>query len=301
MKLRPVTADDSEALLALWNRNVRFDPLTASLLAEKMFLDPDYSPELAWVAEEDGRPVGFIVGVLRRTGQSATGYIKLLAVDEPFRNKGIGSALLRQIETTLFEKGASEIRLFESGPNYLTPGLDPRYTFALLFFEKHGYQRFSETWNLEVDLTRQAFATESEEALLLAQGIEIRRAEAKDQNALMEFLTTENWAAWHGEAGRTFSNSPISLHVALLEGNFIGFAGYDGNNVGTGWFGPMGTTVAARGKGVGAVLLRRCLKDIKNQGRKTAIIPWVGPIKFYARHASAQVSRVFYRFKKARP
>ena len=83
----------------------------------------------------------------------------------------------------------------------------------------------------------------------------------------------------------------------------LGFSAYDANNIGasatgTGWFGPMGTAAAARGRGVGAVLLKRCLADMAAQGHAVSTIPWVAPVGFYAHHVGAHISRVFYRYEK---
>jgi len=50
--------------------------------------------------------------------------------------------------------------------------------------------------------------------------------------------------------------------------------------------------------GIGAVLLKRCLNDIQAQGLERAIIPWVGPVDFYARHVGAVVHRRFHRMVK---
>jgi predicted GNAT family acetyltransferase len=60
----------------------------------------------------------------------------------------------------------------------------------------------------------------------------------------------------------------------------------------------MGTSEEARGKGIGAILLKRCLKDIKESGLDQSIIPWVGPIGFYYEKVGAEVSRVFWNYSK---
>ncbi len=57
----------------------------------------------------------------------------------------------------------------------------------------------------------------------------------------------------------------------------------------------MGTETDERDSGVGRVLLLSCLNDLFQAGHRTAIIPWVGPIAFYARHAGCTVQRVFWR------
>ena len=78
----------------------------------------------------------------------------------------------------------------------------------------------------------------------------------------------------------------------------IAFSAYETNNKGTGWFGPMGTTEKARGKGVGGILLKRCINDLKKSGFEKAIIPWVGPIPFYMHYINSPVKRIFWRYEK---
>ncbi len=83
-----------------------------------------------------------------------------------------------------------------------------------------------------------------------------------------------------------------------MNGEIIAFSEFETNNKGTGWFGPMSTSVNARGKGVGGVLLKRCMNEMKKMGFKTSIIPWVGPISFYMHYINSPVDRVFWRYEK---
>lgn len=290
-------ASDAGAVRALWNRSVRFDPLTPALLEEKVWADPGYTPETVLVYEWGGEIVGFAQGVVRDHGAGQRGYVKLLAVDAAHRRRGIGGELLAVIEASLREGGAGAVRVAESAPNYLTPGLDARYTPGVLFFEKHGYRRIGETSNLEVDLDREDWSTGAEEADLAAGGFTVRRAEAGDGEAVRAFLGI-HWPPWVAEVEAALAHDPPTLHLALKEREIIAFAAHDANNVGTGWFGPMGTAPTARGQGLGRVLLRRCLHDQRAQGLRRAVIPWVGPIAFYAHHAGAELVRIFYRYEK---
>jgi len=59
-----------------------------------------------------------------------------------------------------------------------------------------------------------------------------------------------------------------------------------------------GTHPDLRGKGIGGILLKRCLQDMKDWELETSIIPWVGPIRFYSYYANAVVNRVFWRYEK---
>jgi GNAT superfamily N-acetyltransferase len=234
---------------------------------------------------------------VRGKGDDVLGFIKLLAVEKNSRRRGIGTKLLQELEQRLARLRVTTIRVFDSAPNYLIPGIDPRDTETLVFFEHHGYQRFSETANMEVDLHARNFNTDDEETRLRAQGFEIRRAIMGDKDDLIAFLQ-QHWAAWIPEAERALLNYPISLHLALSHDRVVAFAAYDGNNVNTGWFGPMGTDPSRRGAGLGAVLLKRCLVDLQAQNHRLAIIPWVGPYRFYLCHAGATISRVFWRYRK---
>lgn len=297
MKIRTLHETDVESLLALWNRSMRHDQLSPELLEEKIWDDPDFTTDLALVVEHHNQVIAFIMGVIRPAQPVPLGYIKLLTVDQRFQRKGIGSRLLREIEKIIASSDAGTIRIFESAPNYLVPGIDPRYTRALVFFEKHGYQRFGETWNMEADLALRSFETSKEEAALAQKGVTVRRATAADRSALATFLQ-KHWPAWIAETSRSFVNEPVSLHLALKSEQILGFAGYDCNNQNTGWFGPMGTAEESRGLGIGGVLLRRCLHDLKAQGKRYATIPWVGPLHFYLHYAGAEISRVFYRYQK---
>nr|WP_256862898.1 hypothetical protein [Microbispora sp. GKU 823] len=61
----------------------------------------------------------------------------------------------------------------------------------------------------------------------------------------------------------------------------------------------MGTAEAARGLGVGRVLLRRCLADQAAAGQTSAQIGWVGPLRFYSRTVGARTERVFWLYRRA--
>lgn len=292
MRLRPLAPADVPALASLCNACYRFDSMQPQVLHEKIFEDPDFSPELSWVLD-DGALRGMAVGCWRPGLQR--GFVKLLCVQPDFQRQGWGSRLLDLLEGSLAGLGAPVVRVAESVPNYWQPGLDPRYTPALLLFEQRGYQRIGETYNLTCELVGRDFAARSID-------LEVRRAQPDDAPQIESFLLA-HFSGWQFEVGQMLRNRPISLHLGLRRGQLLGFAGYDGNNRGTGWFGPMGTAPEARGLGLGAELLRRCLHDMQQQGHHSCTIPWVGPYGFYARACGARIDRVFYRLEKqlARP
>ena len=293
MTIRPLEARDAGALLALWNRSAPFDPLSPALLDEKL---DGAEAGLALVAEAAGALVGFGLARLWPTPDVLRGTVAMLCVAPERRRAGIGGALLTRLEAALSDREATVVRIAEASPNYLTPGLDVRYTPGWLFVQKHGYRRVGEAVNMDVDLS-QSFDTADAERQLDAKGVAVRRAAEADREVVRAFLA-EHWPAWIPEVETTFAQEPISLWLAFRDGDLLGFSAYDANNVGTAWFGPMGTAEAARGLGIGGVLCRRCLADLRAKGHAHATIPWVAPVGFYAHYAGAHVSRVFHRFEK---
>lgn len=309
--IRRLHTDDFPGAIHCWNASAPFDPLSPGLFHEKVIDDDGYRPEFGWVDEGEDGIRGFAVGAIRSQGSSIRGFVKFLAVRREYRRLGVASSLLRMLEDRLERAGVVELRPGESAPNYLTPGVDVRYAPATRFFESRGFRIIGEAVNMEVGLcepipgtsespdrpVRSDFDTRQAEEELRSNGISLRRAVNDDAEAV-RLLLAGYWPAWIPEIERTFRNDPISLHLAVRRDRVIAFSGYDGNNLGTGSFGPMGTDPDFQSSGLGETLLKRCLVDLHRQGHRRAIIPWVGPVGFYTKTVGATISRVFVRMEK---
>lgn len=290
MSLRPMTLADSPALLQLWNTAAEFDQLSETLLHEKIWGDPDFDSPLALVEEHDSQIRAMAVGVCRQRAGSCTGHVKLIVTHPASQRQGLASRLLDAVERQLVASGAEECRVGESAPNYLTPGVDMRYASGLEFFRHAGFEPLSQACNMHVDLNEWQ-SQESPEG-----GAGVARATDADVPAIKEFLQ-QHWPTWWDEVQTAMANDPATLFISFDESAVVGFAAYDANNLGTGWFGPMGTAPECRGRGLGVALLKACLADMAAK-YPAAIIPWVGPVDFYAKHVGAEISRSFQRFTK---
>lgn len=297
MRMRGLRRDDAVPLLVMWNATARFDPLTPELLEEKTWNDAGFDPGLALVCEEDGGVAGFAMGVVRGSEGGARGIVKLAAVGVDHRRRGIGGRLVAELERALGERGATTVRVCESAPNYLTPGVDSRYSAAPHFFEQQGYERIGEACNMSVDLSAPAYDIARAEARVAGHGLAVRRAGPGDRASLAALLAA-HWPSWQDEVDRALCNEPATVFLCERDGETLAFAAWDANNRGTGWFGPMGTAPEARRRGLGQLLLFRCLDDIRGSGLPYATIPWVDPVEFYRRCAGAAVERVFHRYEK---
>jgi GNAT superfamily N-acetyltransferase len=265
--------------------------------AERRSVDPGHGDRA------DSAPCGFALGSLRPAldGRPATGHVDLLVVPAEHRGRGIGRALLAEIERRLITAGATCLRIRGNPPTHAWPGIDIRCTPAACLAESAGYQRLRDAHNMLVDLAVAhlggLLTTDADVARLAGLGVEVRRGEPKDEAALRAWVGTEFGGSWAEECSMALRNEPPTLHVAVRDGAYLGFAAHGAQRVPV--FGPMGTAEAARGLGIGAVLLRRCLADQHDAGVPVAEIGWVGPVRFYSRAVGARLGRVFWTFEKA--
>jgi len=112
-KLRLFKTEDTGRVLQLANAYAAFDMSIdeADLSMAKSF------PNGFWIAEEDDRVVGVAYGyfrdvppeVLERWEASKAGYVALMAVDESYRRRGIGGALLKRLLEEFRKAGADVV------------------------------------------------------------------------------------------------------------------------------------------------------------------------------------------------
>ena len=270
--------------------------------------DPEAVVDLLWsasaescrvVLEHAGQIIGFALGSLRPAHDDvpATGHVELLAVGPGHRGRGHGGALLTELERRLTAAGATRLRIRGNPPYFAWPGIDVRYTPAVCLAASAGYERLLDCNNMLVDLAAADLATEQDEQRLTDAGIEVRRGRPEDEQALRAWSDREFGGTWGEEAAMALRNELPRLHVAVRDGAFLGFAGHGIQRLAM--FGPMGTDPAARGLGIGAVLLRRCLADMREAGIEVAEIGWVGPVRYYSKTVGATLGRVFWAFEKS--
>jgi GNAT superfamily N-acetyltransferase len=291
-QIRKYQEEDFQQVLSLCQKSFIFDEISEDILREKIDADPFYDKDLLWLTCDCDQIIGFMMGTYRMDIRGINyGYIKLMVVDETYRRRGIARRMYQLIEDMLGQRNIDVMRLGDVPMNYFMPGIDPRYTPALCFAMRMGFERFSDTSNLLVDLSQQNWEVEINEE------IEVKRADKNDRSEVFE-LIGEHWALWRYELEMAYQNQPVSIHIAKEKRKVKAFSAHSANNKSMPWFGPMGTHPDLRGKGVGKKLLFECLKDLKEKAFQQAIIPWVGPIDFYAHHTGAKVDRVFWRYEK---
>ncbi|PZF96211.1 GNAT family N-acetyltransferase [Micromonospora deserti] len=256
-------------------------------------------PVVTLGAYRGGRLVGAVICSVAGA-ESRLGHVDLVAVDPAVRRQGVGRALLGHAERTLAGLGAAEVLLAGNPPWYAWPGIDVRYTPAVCAAVALGYRQDRTAWNMTADLSYAGSpalrSTAAAEARLAGQGVAVRRAEPADLPALAAFARSTFGGAWDAELAGSVGRPGAGCHLAERDGEVIGFAAWGSSR--PSWFGPMGTSPAAEGSGIGGVLLRRCLRDQRAAGVESAQIGWVGPVAFYSGSAGARIERVFFLYRR---
>lgn len=260
--------------------------------------DPTCPPELLLVAEADGSLVGFCFAALRE----ARGVVKVFGVAERRRREGIGTALFDALEERLSALNATEVRVEAVAPNYLLPGVELTHTDAIAFLSCRGYQTDRNSRiDMAVYLHRVDLDTRDVARRLGAEGIVIKRADREEISATATMARETFSANWETEVSEAARFDPPPLFIARdgdrEGGRIVSFAAYD--VTGPARFGPTGTDPAYRRRGIGGVLLKECLRSLRDRGEVVAEIGWAGPIGFYARAVDARIHRAYWGFSKA--
>ncbi|MFF5205654.1 GNAT family N-acetyltransferase [Streptosporangium sp. NPDC000396] len=283
--MEKAAAADMTALGELAGAALTLDAGEGAHLVARLSSPP---PERRWAALADGDLDG-VVFTSMSAREAGVGHIDLLAVRPEVQGRGRGRALVAAAEEWLRAEGATEVRFAGNPPCYAWPGIDVRYTPAACLAESLEYERYRVAWNMTVDLTAD-LSTDADLVRLAEAGVTVRAAGPGDRAAVTAFVRehwNDNWA-WEAEQAS-------GCHYAHRGGEILGFAAWGTR---PSWFGPMGTAPAARGLGVGRVLLRRCLAEQRAAGQVSAQIAWVGPLGFYSRAVGATAERVFWLYRR---
>ena len=245
---------------------------------EKLFGPAAAGPARAWGA----RVGGALVGVAAATADR----VRVIAVVPGARGRGIGGALLAEVEAAARAAGARRVRTLDLPGNYLAPGIDVQNALAIGWMERRGYRKTGENTNLLIDVR----GNPRIERVVATRGYEVRRARGDEAGALGAAIAAEFGGAWPFEVARALDGGGV--WVAVKDGEYAAFAAHDGNNQGLGWFGPAGTWAAHRGRGLGEAVLLQCLREVA-AAHPRCEVAWVGPRRFYEQCAGVAGERRF--------
>ncbi len=301
MDLRPYRGADEGALLALWDATLRHDAITPATFRTKVLLDPNFSLDGLLVADDGGALAGFVFSLARLVpfyGQGLEpelGWITAFGVATERRRQGVGRALFAAALGRLAGLGRRRVLISPYTPNYFIPGIDvDAYGEALAFLRATRWQTISEPFSMRAELT--GFRIPSQVAdlaeRLAAEGICVRPVSPADLPDLMPFIQRTFGWDWYRCAQEYLAMlfgpgaDDVIFLVATLQGRIVGYCQQRRER-----FGPFGVLPELRGKGIGRLLLFRCLEMALAQGFHCAWFLRTGPdaARLYAQAGFRQV------------
>jgi len=311
LETRPLEARHLTAAAALCRREIAYLPFSEAILQDRILDDPDFDPDLNPTVWQGERLVAMASGAPPSEELQTAGGVKLFAVASDLRRQGIATRLFDHIEERLAGLGAGESVAIIAGNNRFMQGLDLRYTEALCFLEARGYERAGDGMDMDVDLRNTPLDTSKKEAELeQVHGLRVRRLTMDDYRQAWDYVAREFeypsalatdpvGRRWAYLATSGLKLDPPTLWMAEKDGEFCGFAVTD--VAAPERLGPMGVSPEVRKVGVGTVLLKRALADLRARGVDVGVIYGAGPYAFYARTVDAVVNAVFWRLRKPLP
>ena len=288
MQIRPYQGADEAALLGVWQASMTHDPLSIDLFRTKVLLDPNFQPDNLPVAVEDGRVVGFVLALTRQVPLFLQGlepekaWVTAFGVHPDYRRRGIGRALFDYVCERLRIDGRKTLDISPYVPNYFVPGVDVKAYPGTIAFLEHGvgFKTLYQAISMGADLTGFQIPPdilELAEKREREDGITIQPVTSADLPDVMPFIIKHfGWDWWrHAQEYLLdyFGHSPrrICFLVARQHGEVVGYCQQRDER-----FGPFGVREDCRSKGIGRLLLFRCLATMSAQHVFFAYFLWTG-------------------------
>lgn len=277
---------DEAGVLAVWQRVLVADRISAATWRAKVLLDPNFDPALCLVAESDRVVRGFCLAIAHRVPlfgdalRPEQAWITALAVDAACQGQGIGSRLLATCVDRLRANGCREVSLSPYVPNYFAPGIDVDvYPTGVSFLERQDFAVVSRPVGMSADLEAYRAPSDVQAAVerLRAEGIVVRAAEPRDILPILALIRRHFSWDWWREAQQVcldlFAGNPreVGLIVAVRGDEIVGYAQHRAEH-----FGPFGVDPSYRGRGIGRVLLAETLLGMLAKGYHCAWFLWTG-------------------------
>ena len=290
-RIRCYEPGDEERIVGLWNSVLVKDPVSMDVFERKVLLDPNFDSSGAILVFDEENLVGYVQCLVRKYPnfydglEEDKGWISVLAATSGH----VGKLLLERANKFFEERGRKEVWFSSYTPNYFWSGIDaesyPELHRVLL---ANGYRDVYQALAMDAELWPNMIHPPNigqvEEALS-KEGILVRELNTKELVALLKFLRENFSADWYRHCIDLLSRGALKeqIIVAVRNGNeVVGYCQFWGNE-GFHWsaagehFGPFGVREDLRGKGIGSVILYRCLQNMKKLGIHRAFFLWSDP------------------------
>ncbi|MEG0077086.1 GNAT family N-acetyltransferase [Anaerorhabdus sp.] len=272
MIIRNFKNKDIESIHAIYQEQFHDFPISKSSFIQQHINDINFDENLFYIAEEEGRIIGFLFGIIRKIPYQNRGleedkaWIKLMAVTTEFQNKGIGSELLRFFEENV--QGRNIILAFYS-PNYFFSGVQENHKNAIEFFKHHGYECGEESYWMERDLSNYEFPDEVKikKIQLEKEGFSFIGYSEKYCYLLLKMIKENfslSWANYVVDAIKQ-NRAEESIILCLHKDEVVGYVSRASIDYDESRFGPFGVAETYRDHKLGEVLIHCMFESMVNK------------------------------------
>lgn len=283
LTIRTYKPADLQGVISVWRSAMPIDPIPEAKFTRQVLLDQNFRSDGAIIAEMRGTVVGFCLAIARQMplenapSDGERGYITLIAVTPEMQRQGIGSKLLEQATMYLRSQNKKLIMLSSYAPGYFIPGVDVNnYPHALPFLVNHGFKEVYRPLAMEAPLWNFSIPdwVEEKQRQRESEGFEFCMYRPELTLPLLEFTSKEFPGDWVRVVRSTMDRIlqgdwPMRLFIAHQNGIVYGFSHYENER-----FGPIGTAVSMRGKGLGQILMYKTLEAQRDQNFRSAWFLW---------------------------
>ena len=240
--------------------------------------------------------VGFLLSLMRRVPQFLDGlqeekaWITAFGVLPESRHLGIGSALFDAALKRFNCFSRKEIAISPYTPNYFIPGIDTeKYPEAIAFLHKRGWTVSSTPISMRADTAGMQTPIEvmEIETALQREGYHFRQIESNDIANLLQFISKTfswDWVRFCQDyLSELFGSGSdqICIYIATRtkvsqgqdegeeEEEIVGYCQQRRER-----FGPFGVDPSMRSRGLGRILLFKCLSEMSAKGFHCAWFLW---------------------------
>ena len=277
MKYINFNQEYEQELIELWNKCLYFDQINEAKFYKQAILDDNFDENLCWLAVSKDKPIGFVMCTkrkfpyLERGLEPDRGWINVLFVDPKYRNKGVGQHLYDLAENKLRSLGVKEITLAAYSPGYFFAGVDEEhYPMAACFFKKNGYQDLGQHYSMGRKLQEFDLSEEDKNKLnqIEEKGYQFKHFTKEYTLELLSFLKDEFGGGWKRNALLAMREGNAEELIVLCLDKYKKICGFsmsaiDGNPM---RFGPIGIAKQKRNEGLGSLLLKVSLMEMKKRG-----------------------------------
>ncbi|MCM1513419.1 MAG: GNAT family N-acetyltransferase [Anaeroplasma bactoclasticum] len=292
MKYQQATKADLVAMNQLWNEVVTEEyflkPMSYETFEEKLLANPDFDYETVTVVYDAGTLIAFSIGYLRKAyihNPDVAGIINAIIVKKEYRRQGIGSTLLKQLETYFKEHGRNKVAAAYFLPSCYSwyipetnqhdhpcaPGI--RLNSKEYFFYLHrGYEAYGFQDAFHLDLENYELSTDIKRILEENQkeGIEITLYDPSKHYGINEFYRDLNIYDFEKVIRANLElEKPYPFLVVTKNNRIVGWTGAMWNEEsGRGHFDGIAILEEVRGKGLGKALFSSLAYYNKMNGAK---------------------------------